>query len=345
MADISDFTISANVIDATGASNRGIALFNNSTERPTNAVITGNSITAGGDGAIYVTGSDHVAIAHNNCTLSGNTTAYLVDVNAAGSVRVVDNVLNGGNRNVMARGACTNLEVSRNTCRGASVSAIVVDAAVTSGFISNNQCPAHAGSSIAITNSSTGVSSRGNITAISGPFGAPALQCDWTPLSYYGPEGVRSTFLLTQDTEYAIPMDLGGPVDRIGAEVTTVGTAGAVVRLGIRHSNSTGGPGALLLDAGTISGTSATAQEVTISVGDLTPGRYYLTVTPQVAACTMRTVGSGGSSRIGSVSLTGATGANGRQAYTQTGVTGALPAGYTIASSTTQAPLVVIRAA
>lgn len=81
-------------------------------------------------------------------------------------------------------------------------------------------------------------------------------------------------------------------VDRIGAEVTSAGTAGAVVRLGIRNAAVDGLPGTLLLDAGTIDGTSATFQEITISQV-LVPGIYWAVGCTQVAASTVRCISSG----------------------------------------------------
>lgn len=62
-------------------------------------------------------------------------------------------------------------------------------------------------------------------------------------------------------------------IDRIGAEVT-VGAVGSTITLGVYEDNGFGDPGVLLLDAGTIDGNSATAQEKTISQA-LTGGRVY----------------------------------------------------------------------
>lgn len=53
--------------------------------------------------------------------------------------------------------------------------------------------------------------------------------------------------------------------DRISAHVQNAGASGSVIRLGIYLDNGNGVPGALLLDAGTIDGTSATSQQITIS--------------------------------------------------------------------------------
>jgi hypothetical protein len=55
-----------------------------------------------------------------------------------------------------------------------------------------------------------------------------------------------------------------GTLDRIGVRVTVVGT-GSAIRLGIWEEGTDGLPGALLLDAGTVIGTSLGAQEKTIS--------------------------------------------------------------------------------
>lgn len=86
-----------------------------------------------------------------------------------------------------------------------------------------------------------------------------------------------------------------GTLDRIGARITVAGSAGAVVRLGIfAHDTTTGAPNTLLLDAGTIDGTSATDQEITINYTISTAGIYWLAAVVQGGASTrptMTTVG------------------------------------------------------
>lgn len=63
-------------------------------------------------------------------------------------------------------------------------------------------------------------------------------------------------------------------LDRIGMEITVIGTVGSLVRLGI-YASENGLPTTLVLDAGTIAGDSATFQSITINQ-TLAPGLYYL---------------------------------------------------------------------
>lgn len=76
-------------------------------------------------------------------------------------------------------------------------------------------------------------------------------------------------------------------LDRLGVEVTIAGTAGSTVRIGI-HRSVNNLPDALVVDAGTILGDSATFQSINISTV-LVPGLYFFTVN-QSATITFRTV-------------------------------------------------------
>jgi hypothetical protein len=120
-------------------------------------------------------------------------------------------------------------------------------------------------------------------------------------------------------------------IDRIGAEITTVGEAGSKLRLGIYTDNGSCFPGALLLDAGQIAGDSATVQDLTVSL-TLPTGLYWIGGVVQSAATTQPTV------RVVSnwtppVPISGGTSAPAATAAyvanTQTSVSGALPATFT----------------
>lgn len=118
-------------------------------------------------------------------------------------------------------------------------------------------------------------------------------------------------------------------IDRLGAEITTIGEAGSKLRLGIYADDGSGYPGALLLDAGQIAADSSTVpQELTCSL-TLQPGLYWLGAAVQSAAATqptVRTVANGWTPPI-PVGTTSIPGANVFYlAYQQTSVTGALPA-------------------
>ena len=114
-------------------------------------------------------------------------------------------------------------------------------------------------------------------------------------------------------------------MDRIGAEVTVVGTAGAVVRLGIYDDDGSGLPGALVVDAGTIAGTVAAASTITISQAFANAGWRWLAACVQGAAGTrptMRMVTYVGDAPVSHGSTPGS---NIQTSYVQTGVAGALP--------------------
>jgi hypothetical protein len=121
-------------------------------------------------------------------------------------------------------------------------------------------------------------------------------------------------------------------ISRIGASVTVIGDSGSKVRLGIYADSGSGYPGALVLDAGTIAGDSATTQEITVSQA-LTAGLYWIGGAVQIAPSTQPTVvvTSGAPPFFGP--MTAGTGTPSSTtavvAYTQASVTGALPANFT----------------
>ena len=130
-------------------------------------------------------------------------------------------------------------------------------------------------------------------------------------------------------------------VDRIGIEVVTAGTTGtSKVRLGI-YSDSNGLPGALVLDAGQANADVTGSREITINQS-LARGIYWLVAVPQGSPATepvLRAM-SGWSPFIGTSSGSGAA-----TGYTQSGVTGALPANASPGTSAGTTPRAVVRAA
>jgi hypothetical protein len=155
----------------------------------------------------------------------------------------------------------------------------------------------------------------------------------------------------TNETTYAMPLNQvhyvpfavgeAVTVDRILASVTTAGSAGAVVRLGI-YADTDGKPAALLLDAGTIDSTTTGYKEIVISQALSSGALYWVAVVAQVAACTLRAPASGnGSEWVGGSQTADARICN----FIQTGVAGALPNPAVPAVGTTQNPLAKLRAA
>lgn len=134
-------------------------------------------------------------------------------------------------------------------------------------------------------------------------------------------------------------------LDRIGAEVTSLGDVGSKVRLGIYNDNGNLYPGALLLDAGTIAGDAIAVAEITISQV-LDPGVYWLVGAVQLVTVlqpTVRTAAelplcpSAPDSTLMTTDLFG---------FSKAGVTGALPTpwGATVTQSGSM-PRIFVRAA
>lgn len=137
-------------------------------------------------------------------------------------------------------------------------------------------------------------------------------------------------------------------IDRLVGDISAVGEAGSLLRMGIYADDGGGYPGSLIVDGGTIAGDSATVQQVTIST-TLTPGVWWIGAAVQAAATTQPTVRivSGWHPtvplRAGSA-LPGA--ASTQTGYSMTGVTAALPASFSATPSAAgQVPRLLVRAA
>jgi hypothetical protein len=78
-------------------------------------------------------------------------------------------------------------------------------------------------------------------------------------------------------------------IDRIGAEVTTIGDAGSKFRIGVYADTGNCYPGSLLLDAGQIAGDSATLQDLTVSL-TLAAGLYWVGGAVQTVTTTQPTM-------------------------------------------------------
>lgn len=120
-------------------------------------------------------------------------------------------------------------------------------------------------------------------------------------------------------------------IDRLGAEVTLVGDAGSLLRLGIYGDTGNVYPGSLLLDAGTIAGDSATVQQITISTLTLPPGLYWVGGAVQAVTTTQPTVRTVSAwTPPVTLGLSTSLPAAGQSSFgfTQASVTGALPANF-----------------
>ena len=165
--------------------------------------------------------------------------------------------------------------------------------------------------------------------------------------SYYAARAYASTTgatVLDRINTSAFVVDEYVTIDRIGVEVTTVGAAGALVRLGIYSDDGASYPGGLLLDAGTVDSAASTGFKELVISQALPKGVYWLAAVSQSATCTLRLhspVAQVGTSNALTVSQ------NILSGWQQTGVSGALPATF----STTQnpsggaVPRIIVRAA
>jgi hypothetical protein len=152
-----------------------------------------------------------------------------------------------------------------------------------------------------------------------------------------------STGAPTFGTMRGTPLHLAGActADRIGLEVTT-GAASSTVRLGIYAEDATTGlPGSLLLDAGTIDSTTTGFKELTISQA-LSPGRYWLAAVALVATPTVR-VNSGGNALFPGVSQADL--ATAPVAASVSSISGALPSTFGATSSSATGHRVYLRCA
>lgn len=159
----------------------------------------------------------------------------------------------------------------------------------------------------------------------------------WTPLVN---AAISSTVLVTttlNGLEMAVPfyVPIQTTFKAFELEVTAAGTTGAVLRIGVRKNNA-GLPGAVLADAGTVSGT-ATGMQATATLGTpltLKKGWYFYTVTPQGAPTTGASIRLliNGDQRF-PIYITTPTANGAIWGYTQGGVTGALPATFTTSAT------------
>jgi len=168
------------------------------------------------------------------------------------------------------------------------------------------------------------------------------------PGRWEGVPGPNSALTTTADLLIVSPIFFSQAVtlDRIAARVNTAGSSGSVVRLGIYGSTSTMFPGALALDAGTIDGTSATTQEINISI-TLPAGVYWIGAVSQGSPAT-HPILTGRSGNISPMfSDTSNPGQSSQGGLSQTGVTGALASTYAFGSGSanSQKPAIMVRIA
>lgn len=151
---------------------------------------------------------------------------------------------------------------------------------------------------------------------------------------YYGyPTGsIFTTNALTQSQIYAYPFTVpkSTSFDQITVSLVTV-AASSVVRLGVYTCLSTGLPGNLSFDAGTVDTSTATGTKTITISQTLAAGTYYLVAVAQGGAPTMRSIQNSANGTYLVVSTTAHAVAN---TYTKSSVTGALPSSFGTPSGT-----------
>lgn len=158
----------------------------------------------------------------------------------------------------------------------------------------------------------------------------------------------QSTGIPGEGQAFATPLMMPTvTLDRIGCDVTTVGSAGAVIRLGI-YADGGGYPDALILDAGTLDATSTggtNIREITISQ-TLNMGLYWLAFVIQGGATTRPTVRRyHNKSAFGEIAQTDNNFNWGKNSYVQSSVTGALPSNWTSTTTDSDTPMISVRVA
>lgn len=125
-------------------------------------------------------------------------------------------------------------------------------------------------------------------------------------------------------------------INSIGIGVSSAGGSGSVVRLGL-YADSSGVPGSLITDYGTIDGTSATYQEITISTSLTAATLYWVAVVWQGGtAGSVRAIGVGDGSEW--ISLGALSQETRSSVFFESGVAGALPGTATPSSTPINTP-------
>ena len=153
--------------------------------------------------------------------------------------------------------------------------------------------------------------------------------------SYYANANFTVSTTAVANVTYYMPMYIPNSItlDRIQIFTFNTFSGTAVVRLGIYNDNG-GVPNTLLLDAGTVSATAAsTLYTVTISQA-VTAGWYWMAFNTQTAATVNSFYGTGQGTGIPNALYSKvASGGNGINSFSQTGVTGAFATAGTLSDS------------
>lgn len=195
------------------------------------------------------------------------------------------------------------------------------------------------------TGASTAATARSNLGLTDAVLGQPTfLPYRTGGAFYYQPRyGAAGSLNLTQNTMYAMPIFIATTTTftKIGV-ATASGTASAVCRLGI-YSDSSGVPGALALDAGTVATDTGGDKVITISKS-LATGWYWLACAMQGANGSIISANSGFTGgNVGPLPVASLFSPGAITGYSQTGVSSTLPSpwGATV-TETNRCPIVGI---
>lgn len=132
----------------------------------------------------------------------------------------------------------------------------------------------------------------------------------------------------------------------VSTSTFTSATGTFTARLGI-YADSTGVPGALILDAGNTATINASTTSYVVSISQvLTPGWYWLAVAPQATTINCTFLGVAASAVSGLQRMASATSANIYSNFTQASITSTLPATASSATAATTAfPIPYLRTA
>jgi hypothetical protein len=163
---------------------------------------------------------------------------------------------------------------------------------------------------------------------------------------YASPTTSVSTATRSNGTIYISPIYINRActISNIGLEVTSAGSSGSVIRLGIYNSDSTGQPTTLLVDAGTIDGTNATVQFISVNRA-VSPGVYWLAAVEEGSPSTLATVrtNSGITPFMGwNVASVVSVGTAMSGIDWVSGTTGALPSSFMVGATSGSVPRVMI---
>ncbi len=180
-----------------------------------------------------------------------------------------------------------------------------------------------------------------------GPSGSTLFGPRFTSGKYYGPQGSRATATMTAGVLTVVPFWVPDTqvFSRMGVEVITGGAVGTVLRLGIYDDDGDGFPNDLILSAGTVNANTIGSKEITGLSPSLTPGLYWMACVAQGGAPVVRTVANNIIGGAGAYTLATATASLPHPGYYESGVTGALPAIFSVFDTTATPALVVLQAA